>query len=227
MNDCLNIVAEYLQSNEVSRLGRTFAVRHFPKKITLVTYRDVYQFIQWCKIFDTSNLIEVNYKFDGSEPKELWDRTKEVIIGWVPPSVKRLSVQGPDWWVLEGNELPYFIPDTIEELWLGRSTPGNIPDSVKKLTLGSGFAYKMSWPSQLKELTILGWNVAEESPMFFNNEIDDLPDGLNEIHIGRNVPAEIVYWPKDLEYLTIALSPNQSIRHAPIPNNIVYDCFLY
>jgi hypothetical protein len=222
MNDCLNIVAEYLQSNEVSRLGRTFAVRHFPKKINLTSYYNVYLFIKWCRLFDTTNLKEVIFGLDCID-KHCIDKDgnyfqipEKLIIGWVPPSVKKVWFTMFSAWVpmlLKGYS--YQISDTVDECYLLHIPHYfTLSDSIKKLSIAIWCVSSIEWPSQLEDVHIFGYGYNLDTIAI------QFPNSVRNIRLGSGLNIDIVSWPLNLQ--TVTIDAGFIPLHPEVPKHVIY-----
>jgi hypothetical protein len=217
-NDCFSIVTQFLPASEAVKLNTETAVKNFPKKVVLKTFREVDEFIRWCDHFDTSNLEEVTYQIYDMR----YDAPRDRLIGWVPHGVKVLRVD-------VYNEAVYAeMPETVEELHLGRVSGMRlvIPDHVKRVTLEEKFNGEVAqWPAQMDELVVRGWGFDDGNEAY---AVDNLPEGLRRMHLSWGVPIEVRQWPTTLEELTIVESDDDmltqwlGIQHTEVPNGVEF-----
>lgn len=215
--DCISTIAKFMQPSLARKLNVRSAVVSFPKKISLHSFEEIHQFYDWCRKFDTSNLEEVKFAiFDMN-----WGAPRDMVFGWVPPSVKvlRLSIYNAGVY-----QLPYY---TVEELHLDHcDTDFHLPDSIRRLTLGKNFKGRIAvWPQQLEELTINGW-MSE-----YGNDtirLDALPDSIHTMFLTWGTAVEVPRWPEGLMKLTLETCEDDmmadwlGIEHAPVPEGVEF-----
>lgn len=219
-SDCLSAVTQFLSTAEAVKINRDSAVKNFPKKIVLRSFREVDEFLRWCQSFDTSNLEEVAYQIYDMRLGAPRDR----LIGWVPPGVKVLRVD-------VYNEAIYAeMPETVEELHLGRidGCALRLPDHIKRVTLESKFdGTVVQWPAQLEDLVIKGWKSDGDEDGAY--AIDNLPEGLKTIHLDWGIAVEVKCWPASLAEITLVESEEDrlswwlDVRHAEVPEGVVFN----
>jgi hypothetical protein len=213
--DCINHISLFMEPIEAVRIARFLAVGRLPRSIRLKNRLEIAQFTRWCSLFDTSRLSEVDMILN-----ENILHPNDVVVGWVPPSVKYLKVSDIKFCHLE-------VPNTVEVLTLGGSTRKHIdlPPSIKKLTLNKAFMGSVrTMPAELEVLEIINW--AWPWPDGGHpNRLDRLPDTIHTIYIGYGVPVLVSRWPKSLKSLTFhkndsILSVWLDAKHAPIPQDV-------
>jgi len=211
--DILQCLAEFLRSMDLfqtSKIGRKFLEWRFPTEIYLHNIQEIRQFERWCQMYDTSRLVKVNMY-------TVWFDNEEDVFGWVPPSVKTLNIYNNG-----GCEL--IIPDGVENLTISRCKLYNIniPNSVRNLTLTTHFNGSVRFNPNLQNLTVLnwGWEDPNQEQDYYFTVYRDLPDSINEIYIGSDIPLTFSQWPNNLTKLTI--EKNNYIEYPIIPDWIEY-----
>lgn len=213
-SDCLSNITQFLAPSEAVKIDTSMAVKNFPKKVSLRNYAEVQKFARWCQSFDTSNLQEVEYSIF-----EAWDSPfrRNMVFGWVPPSVKKLTLCIYDDGV-------YQIPDTVEELCLDHCDADlHLSNSIKKLVLGRRFKGRiLTWPANLEELVIRGW---EADGM---TRLSNLPDSIHTMFLTWGTSVEVSHWPLALREVTLETCADDmlavwlGIEHAPIPEGVLF-----
>ena len=215
-SDCLSSITQFLAPSEAVRLDVGMAVKNFPKKVKLRDYSEVQKFVSWCRHFDTSNLQEVEYSvFDMVSFRD------NMVFGWVPPSVKKLTLR-------IYNDGVYQIPETVEELCLDHCCADfHLPNSVKRLVLDRRFKGRiLTWPVHLEELVIRGWemDMDGDEPI----RLDNLPDSIHTMFLTWGTCVEVRSWPLGLKDLTVETCDDDmivgwfGIEHAPVPEGVSF-----
>lgn len=232
--DCLTVIAEFADPKEAMKISPFFVKKMFPSSILIRNYKQLSQFLKWARLFDTSNLVEVRIVIDETAFYEqlmiLGERilTEQVPpnpdrpdglfveypIGWVPASVKKLTI-------CDKVGVPLEIADTIEELSLEHcyyyGNAIHLPDSVQSLHLLAGFEGLVGrWPVNLQELTLKGWYPGGRHPV----PIDHIPDTVKHLVVGSHLNIEILHWPESLETVVFEGDPAEngwSLEDAGIP----------
>ena len=213
-NDCLSNITKFLEPILALRISVDSVSKNFPRKIKLRSYEEVEQFQRFCQMFDISNLNEVCCVICDLR----WD-APEMVIGWVPSSVKILSLD-------IYNLCEFEIPETVEELYLNRCPNDNIrlPESTKKITLGKMFQGNiLDWSPRLEELFIRGWDSDDSEPHI----LDNLPETIHTMFVTWGIPVMVGKWPVSLKQLTIETCEDDmfvnwmGIVHAPVISNDV------
>lgn len=182
-NDCLAIIAEFADPKQAMQMKPEFTKKFFPKSILLFGAQEIRQFYRWAQMFDTSNLEEVRIVACDEKGE----------IGWVPPSVKKLTIN------CDLN--PIRVPDTVAEVVFEEAKGYNITltDNIRRLRFLDGFVGAiMKWPANLEELHIEGWcrgNGRIPVPIM------GLPDSIKHMTLGSHLDITIEQWPESLETL--------------------------
>lgn len=212
--DCLSNIAQFLAPSEAVRIDMGMAVKNFPKKIKLRDYTEVEEFVKWCHHFDTSNLQEVEYSiFD------MVSFRRNMVFGWVPPSVKKLTLR-------VYNEGVFQIPDTVEELCLDHCCADlHLPDSIKKLVLERRFKGRITtWPAHLEEFVIRGWEM--DMDITVPIRLGNLPDSIHTMFLTWGTCVEVSQWPRGLKEFTLETCDDDlvaswfDIEHATLPDEV-------
>jgi hypothetical protein len=191
MNYRIYTIAEYLEPTQAMRLNRTFVKRFFPRSVEVVGLSQLQKFygVVETLTLDTSRLEEVRIVLDdetGTEP-----------IGWVPASVRKLSlyVNG-----IVDIDIPNTVVDVTMEMYSYYQAL-DLPDSVKKLTLMRDFdAIVRHWPNSLEELRIDGWCTGNGR---WAVPIDFLPDNIKRLTLNNDLDIEILQWPDGIEEVVL------------------------
>jgi hypothetical protein len=188
MNACFNTIAEYMEPKEAMKLRRKFVKRFFPHRVELNGIEEVNSFYKMCNTFDTEHLEEVRIvilqDYSGS-------------IGWVPPSVKKLSIYAD---CIVSIEIPNTVEELIMELYPYYQSL-SLPDSIQKLTLKYNFDSVIHrWPANLKELRMKGWCTGNGR---WPVPIDHLPDNITHMTLDNDLDVTINHWPEQLEELVL------------------------
>lgn len=193
-DDSLRNISDFLAPLELirtSKFGCKIASWRFPRKVILRGLHEIRQFERLCRLLDTVNLVDVTMFTD------FWDKSTEV-IGWVPSSVKTLSIDN-----YIGCAMHFLnIPDGVQNLTIGKCRLEyiDIPDSVINLTLNTRFEGSLRvFPPNLQMLTIQNWSWLD----YPHEHSPPIPDTVREIYIGTFVPFNIFQWPESLEKLTV------------------------
>lgn len=234
--DCLTAIAEFAGPKQAMKISPFFVKKMFPSSILIRNYAQLTQFRKWAQLFDTSNLVEVRIVIKETAFYEqlilLGDRiqTEQVPpnperpdgqwvdypIGWVPASVKKLTID-------DTVGVQFEIADTVEELVIENSYYGDsvtIPDSVQTLHLLAGFeGLVRRWSANLQCLTLKGWYQGGRHPV----PIDTIPDTVKHMVVASHLNIEIRHWPESLETVEFKGDPDEnwwSLEDAGIPDGV-------
>jgi hypothetical protein len=219
--DCLTAIAEFAGPKEAMKISPFFVKKMFPSSILIRGYKQLAQFRKWAQLFDTSNLVEVRIVIEETSFYEqlmlLGDRIQtepvppnperpdgywvDGPIGWVPPSVKKLSLRVT-------IDIPLVFPDTLEELviehyydWM---TNIALPDSIRTVHLMKGFDGIIGhWPANLESVTIDHYYEGGRHPV----PIGGLPGTVKHIVVGSDLNIDFLQWPESLETLEFMGEP--------------------
>jgi hypothetical protein len=215
--DCFSIICDFMPPSEVVKLSKGYAVEHFPKKLSLTSVAHVEQFNRWHNTFDTSRLEEVCIEY----PMQEFGRGRGVLIGDVPPSVKRLTVRDDNFSVLA-------VPSTVEELVIESSFQHNIdlPEGIRSLELGLGFSGSIrTFPATLEKLTIKSWSYPWGFDSSFPVRLRNIPDTVHTIEIGEAASLVVWRWPTGVQKVVLpvlhwGVNAWLERNHAPIPEGV-------
>jgi hypothetical protein len=190
MNYCVYTIAAYMEPKEAMRLNQRCVKRFFPRTLEIRGLEDYQAFCDFAQTVETSRLEEVRIVLTD------FDRLREP-IGWVPPSVRKLSLYVT-------GVVPVEIPATVEELVIeryGYYQCLTLPDTVRDLTLMDEFDGVVGhWPEALEELRLRGWCSGNgRVPM----EVDHLPANLKRVTLNNDLDIEIGEWPEGLEEVVL------------------------
>lgn len=235
--DCISAIAEFADRKDAMKISPFFVKKMFPSSILIRGYKQLSQFLKWARLFDTSNLIEVRIVIEETAFYEqlmmLGDRiqTEQVPpnpdrpdglwvdypIGWVPPSVKKLTLN-------TSIGLEFSIPDTVEELVIERYFESEgiyLPDTIRALHLMDRFeGIVYHWPENLERLILNGWYPGGRHPV----PVNGLPDTIKHMVVGSHLNIEILHWPESLETVEFEGDPDSngwSITDAGIPDGVL------
>lgn len=213
-SDTLFTIAQFAGPKQAMQITREYAVKFFPKSITIVGHKQLEEFYGWAHHLDTRNLTEVrivihDYKLVESLRTDFPNAVRAdglVLaspIGLVPPSVKKLTLSV---WTDEQVQ----ISETVEELIIEEVGAGcrgiALPNSVRSLHLMDGFSGVVyQWPENLERLCMNGWSDGGNGR--WPVPIDGLPDTIKHMTLGAHLDVEILHWPESLETLVIEGNP--------------------
>jgi hypothetical protein len=214
-DDSLKALSDFLPSSfnisATSHDGSKFLGWKFPRSVTVRGLEQIRNFQFTCARVDTSRLIEVSFVLGVEDRLALCESNTDpldVQIGWVPPSVKTLTIKN-----FPGCDI--VVPNGVEFLSIDYGNIKNlvIPDTVQRLDLGPNFNGSITrFPSGLNNLSVLGWSDDDHvAPV--------LPETVHEVYIGMLIPISFLSWPDSLQKLTIELGGGQFAQHVdPLPH---------
>lgn len=233
--DCLFNIAQFAGLKTATVMNRDFSKKMCPSSVTIVGYKQLNDFYNWVSCFDTTNLNEVriviNYSAYIEHLHSLGDPfkigyvpespIKEVPIGLVPPSVKKLSLcigyyKGQ---IQISNTVDEVLVESLVESYHGFNL--QLPDSVRSLHLMDGFNDIIPyWPLHLERLCINGWRRGNgQVPISL-----ELPDTVKHLIIGSHLDIEIWRWPENIETLMFDGDPNDygwNLDEAMVPEGVM------
>ena len=190
MNYCVYTIAAYMEPKEAMQLNHHCVDRFFPRTLEIRGLEDYQAFCEFAQTVETSRLEEVRIVLPDFE------RLRDP-IGWVPPSVRKLSIYA-------ACVVQIRIPETVEEVVIeryGYYQCLNLPDSIRKLTLSRDFdAIVGHWPLALEEVHIEGWCAGNGR---WPVPLEHLPDNLKRVTLNNDLDIEIGEWPEGLEEVVL------------------------
>jgi hypothetical protein len=214
--DTLRNLAEFLQPMDLfqtSKIGSKILEWRFPTSIILKGIEQIRQFERYCQMYDTNRLVKV-----VMVTSIIYDNTDDV-FGWVPPSVKTLTIYN-------NADCNLILYEGIETLTISRCMLYDIiiPNSVLVLTLDDKFNGTVIFPPNLHKLTVLNWSWhdPQQEQDIYTRIYHNIPDSIQEMYIGSNMPLTFLKWSENLIKLTIEKGMYHFTDFPDVPDYVDY-----
>jgi hypothetical protein len=196
MNDCKNIILNYLSNDILFSVSREYMFKSLPSTVNIKSFEEYEQFKKWGRLFNPTNIetVIINITY----PK-IRLNTFSYSINYVPECVKNVHILNFDY-VCPNTSIS--LPDNVEFIKIEKTMADvtRLPLNIHHLVLDykyMGIVTNFNDTPNLETIELYGYNGGGRIPC----QINDLPDTIKTIKLYVEFPGQITYWPRNVEVI--------------------------